>query len=71
MAAGATLPPALLAAATGQPSVREHVGFYMWVVAVGLAAPFAFRRHWRTVEPRRRVILFAAAVIFALMGTLI
>lgn len=67
----ATLPPALLAVLLGQPSVRDQLGFYAWVVTVGLIAPLPFRRYWRSVPRSRQVVLFAVAVAFALMGTLI
>lgn len=61
----------LSAVLLGQPSVRDQLGFYAWVVAVGLIAPLPFWRYWRSVARSRKVVLFAVAVAFALMGTLI
>ncbi len=66
-----TLPPAMASALVGQVSLRGHWWFYAWVIGVGFAVPWLFRPHLRHVKVGRKAILFAVAVIFALMGTLV
>jgi hypothetical protein len=65
VAACCTVPVHAVSAAFSIAGPKDTPLFYVYVMAVGIAAPFLFRRYWVDLERSRKAALFGSALMLA------
>ncbi len=65
------VPVGALCAVTGRVSFRSSDGFYLYVLVMAVACPVLYRGHWWSLPRLRVTILFAMALTFGSLATLI
>jgi hypothetical protein len=65
VAACCTVPVHAVSAAFSIAAPKDTPLFYIYVLAVGIAAPFLFRRYWVDLERSRKAVLFLSTLMLA------